>query len=345
MGWNPNGTSSVEISLTGDQTNIYDYQGNLIESLDSDAKTKWIELNDSPKFIECVQHRVVVDSVSYNKDKNLITVTGRSNMGDTVNVSLKKEDVVKDSKMVVVKDGNFTLTFSPMESGDYTVYAGTEQVNDTGNVSISFGNEKSFVNTGTLAVYDAESKSITISGSIANYQNTTNSTIAAVKSGKKAPYTKDNLLYVGQTDLSGGKFIHSFKFESQTPGKYDIILGGTDIETPVIETLNILPDKDYYAELESSAVTESTVSAKVNLSNYSNEEKNAVLIICQYDKDKRLVSAETYEKKVPKMNGDTPGTESISGSMAFKNGAKYFKAYVWESLDNGKPVSNPISLK
>lgn len=344
VAWNPNEQSTVNITLTGDQTNIYDYKGNLIESLASNGTVKTVTVGDTPVFIECAEDNVTIDSVSYHKETNVIKVTGRTNIGETVNVSLKKGSNVLETKTAAVTNHNFELNFAPMDSGNLTVYAGDTSTNDSRNIAVTFGEEESFVDTGALAVYNAENNTVNVSGRVSNYTEDTESTIAVVKGGKSAPYGAKDILHMGQTKVNGGNFAYNFKLSKNVPGKYNVILGGTKIDSAVVKNFVIPTTKDYFGYIDTSSVTQSTVSATANLVNYASVPKDATLIICQYDENMCLVGAEPFAVTVAAKSGDDPTEASIDGSSAVKTNARYFKAFIWENMTNMKPISEVVEL-
>lgn len=345
VAWCADDTDSVEVPLSGEMTYIYDYRGNLIEKVSSSEGTKTVSVNGYPKFIECVNLRTVIDTVTYNKSKNIITVEGRSNVGDVVNISVEADGTVIQSETVEVNDNEFKASFSLKQDGNLILSTYCGEIVDTKSVKIEFGNAKPSINSGVISVYNESTGLIEVSGSWENYGEDTEASIVVVPADTNRPFEISEVLYIGQTELVDGRFKHSFRFPISQSGVFDMMLSGTGIEDAQITELTIPKTKTYTAELSSSDVTDLKISASVNLTNYTGAKKDAVLIICQYDESMRMLSSSVATAEIPAMSGGTPGTGTVSGNAVAEEGAKHIKAFVWEELDILSPIAEPITLR
>ena len=337
------GTANVELS--GDAAYVFDYRGNLIETVTDTSQPLTVSVDDAPKFIECVDHRSIIDNISYNKSKNMMTVSGRTSIRGSIDILIKQGNSVVQAEKSNVADNIFSAVFSVKKGGVLSVFAGTEDAYDVKETTVKFDNEASLISQSALAVYDSDTGMVTVSGNIENDRKDENTAIALVPISKNAPYDISDLTYIGQTSLNDGSFSHSFNLKESDCGIFKLLISATNADEVLIKELQIPPKYGYGAVLNSAGRTESTVSAAVDLYNFTSEARRAALVICQYDANRRLLVASVKTDEVAPMTDSKPGSGQLSHSVVVKEGAVYFTAYVWEGLNTLKPVSDPIEIK
>ncbi len=352
VGYDDNDNSkSKTVTLSGDVAYVYDYLGNVTSKIDNPSGTKSITLKSEPTYIECRNVAVSVENVAYDGDEGIINVKGMYNGGESVTVELLKDDNAVESYTAVVENGTFRKWFSFDGEGEYTVRVGKPELESVGKtsgwaeqtISVDKQNTAPAFDVSTKTVYNADSKTVSISGKINDFEANQAVTVLAV------PATMDinsvdiaAAAYIGQAVVSDGDFSVEFEVPDYFTTNMAIYLGGTGLTSVKNGTAEIAEsDYLYVAGLELNKGNALKATAVVR--NFNETERKAVLVVAQYSGDK-LVDVETKPQAIPAKTYAT--IECYSNDVAINGEATSAKAFIWTDMDGIVPLfgADEISL-
>lgn len=344
--------AKAEIALSGDIAYVYDYSGEVTETIKNPTGTKNVSLTESPLYIECRNVLSKIDSLSYDKENAILAVSGEYNGGDTVTIELIKDGITSDKQTAVVTDGKFDRWFSFIGDGEYTVRVGKDEMSEIGKTS-GWAEKKITVedpyattvfDTGTKILYDAVSRKVSISGKIKNAKQNGSVTVLAVpKSMNLENIDLNGAAYIGQTKTQKGEFNTEFYLPDGFACDIAIYLGGTDIKNLFTDDISVGKGGFVYVsglEIDKGSVLKATAFVQ----NFTDSDKNAMLIITQYD-DKKIVDIK-YENKVVKAKTYTT-IECTLDNVEICDNATKASAFIWNNTDGIVPLfgKTDINLK
>lgn len=183
---------------------------------------------------------------------------------------------------------------------------------------------------------DKANRSVTISGSVLNPYVNEIATVIAVPKGKEL--TGENILYINEMELTDGEFNHTLSVPKCDDGSLDIYIGATNAYKVKTNGTDNAWTKVVTVSLDNSATDKITASATVT--NHTDSDEKLYMILAQYSSDRELVSVEIEEVTV---SGNTDS--AIKTITADKTvGATSYSCFVWDKLDNMKPLYEQVSI-
>ncbi|MBQ3427936.1 MAG: hypothetical protein IJH37_12485 [Clostridia bacterium] len=339
---------TVSVELSGDVAYVYDYSGNVTETISSPSGTKAITPGVNPTYVECVTYRAEIDSAVYDSGNKTISVSGTYNRGDSLTLEMIKEGSVQQSITAKVTDGEYSKWFSVLEPGTYTLRAGYPELAAAGKTSgwttksitvtadTSTVKEPSFAE-GMAVSYDAAQRKIRVSGSITDPVDDQYVTVLAIPATMDINSIDTNAVgYAKQIPTVNGAFSVDFTLPEYYTTRTAIYLGGTGIEAKQTNYANIEENKYLYvASLDIN--TESTLSATAMVRNFAETEKKASIIIAQYSSDGRLVAVSSENKTIPART--YAAVESKLNGVSVEKNATNAIAYIWDDIDGLTPLA------
>lgn len=340
-----NNSKSKTVTLSGDVAYVYDCFGNIAAKIDNPSGTRSITLKSEPTYIECRSVATSVENVAYDSAEGIINVKGMYNGGESITVELIKDNTAVESYTAVVENGTFRKWFSFDGEGEYTVRVGKPEFEALGKssgwaeqtISIDKQNTAPAFDVSTKTAYDADSKTVSISGKINNCEGNQAVTVLAV------PATMDinsvdiaAAAYIGQTAVSDGDFSVEFEVPDYFTTDMAIYLGGTGLKAVKNGSAEIAEsDYLYVAGLELNKGN--TLKATAVVRNFNETERKAVLVVAQYNGE-TLVGVETKSQTIPAKTYAT--IECSSDDVAIENRATSAKAFIWNDMNGIVPLFN-----
>lgn len=354
-------SSNVSIPLSGDVAYVYDYLGNLKETINNPSGTKTLSADYYPQYVECITHEAAIDELNYDSEKNILTVSGKYDFGTSAALEIVNDqnETVQTKKIISDENGKFKTWFSLDNEGNFTLYLAREEMTNFGRTDYptkTFTAAKSIPNdekvrtvaTGTIVTYNATTKKAAVSGSVTNFADTDYATVLVVP---KTPFTAEKLTalpatdiaYIGQTKLQNGSFSFGFTMPNDTIGEYAIYIGGTktaDSQENIMNTGNA-PKYAYVSSFVASETNGKAV-ATAKLKNLNSEPKNAMIIIAQYGTNNKLLAVDSKQYTVPAYT--TTATE-FGYPVDIDASAKNIYAFIVEDCNSIMPLAPKATVK
>ena len=339
------------ITLSGDCVYIYDYQGRVTETITNPSGTKSITAGYDPVFVECRNYIVTLDSVSYDSDNGVMSVSGSYNNGGAITIELVDAGGnVVQTETAAVSGGVFSKWFSVDAAGNYTVRVGKPELTALGKSSgwqqrscnvESTVTPKPALASGTVVSYNAQTRTITASGSVTNSAENQSVTLLALpKTQSLTSVNPDSLAALIQSKITGGNFSFSCVLPDWYSGNTAVYISGTEIAEKQSSEISVA-DNDYvYAAGFDASKTGNTVTAAANIRNFAAETKNAAIIIAKYAGGK-VVGTSVQKLAVPAYTY-TPVQITVSDTVS--NDITNVQAYLWEDTDGLYPLAPMLTV-
>lgn len=346
---NDNG-KTTSIALSGDIVYIYDYLGNITQKIKKPGATKDIVMTSLPTTVLCRTYMSTIESLAFDEEESIITVSGETNVGDTVTIELLKNGIVQKSEKAVVKNNKFDCWISVVDSGNYTVRVAAPEYMDVGRTSgwpekeinVMQKNEGIQFDAETFALYDDNTRQVSVKGAVSETCDNQYVVILAIpESMDVSDVDKNGVGYIRQILVENGRFEAEFTLPDYFNTKTAIYLGGTNIKNTHSDVLDV-PESDFLY-VESFEVEKGNVlSASATVNNFTENEKKATIIIAQYDESGRLITVTTEEKCVPRRTYKSI-TCSLTGEKLSPT-TKKVQAFLWSDLTGVVSLFTPSEL-
>lgn len=339
-----NSGKKINIPLSGDVAYVYDYLGNVKETITSPTGTKSIEMTSTPTYVECKTYKAKVTAATYDEQDEVVTVSGTYNGGDSVTVEVLKDGVVVESQNAVVIDREFSKWFSFNKTGEYTLRVGYPELSAAGKtgswdektLNIEKTQSNPLFDASTKITYDAKSRLVKIDGAVTDYKKDQLVTVLAIPASMDINSVDiHGAAYVGQLSATEGKFTAEFEVPEWFTTDMAIYLGGTGITTKVSDNIEIAESKYVYVanlELNKGNVLKATALIR----NFTETEKQVVMMIAQYNAN-ALESVKTETKSIPAKSYSV--VECSLDNVAVESEATTAKAFVWSDATGMIPLS------
>ncbi len=354
-------SANVTIPLSGDVAYVYDYLGNLTETINNPSGTKTLSVDYYPKYVECVTYEAEISELNYDAEKNILAVSGKYDFGTSAELEIvnDKGATVQTKKVIPDGDGKFETWFSLDNEGNFTLYLARREMTNLGRTDYptkTFTAEKSIPNgekirtvaSGTVITYNANTKKAAVSGTVTNFSDTDHATVLVVP---KTPFTTEKLTtlptsemaYIGQTKLQNGKFSFSFTMPDDAIGEYAVYIGGTKTESLQENAMNAGAVPKYvYVSSFAASETNGKAIATAKLKNLNSEPKSATIIIAQYEANNKLVTVDSKQYTVPAYT--TAATE-FSYPVDIDASATNVYAFIVEGCNSIMPLAPKATVK
>lgn len=338
-----NNNASYLVPLSGDVAFVYDYLGNITETINNPSGTKSIVMETSPKFIECRTCEVTLDA-DFDAEDGVLKLSGTYNVGDSVTVELLRDGAEYKTLNLTLNDGNYDCWMSVLDNGNYTVRVARPELltlgKENGWAEETFFVERYISNPELKNVnvsYVAEQKKVSVSGSVADCYDEQYVTLLVIPESMDAENLDKNAMgYIRQVLVLNGEFKQDFILPEYFETKAKVYIGGTGIDGANAEILNIGEGKFLYVK-EIDLTVADKISASAVVRNFTENKKKATIVIAQYDEDGRLLKMETAEKTV---SAKTYEAFDISFNDVLKeSGAKSAKAFIVSDLTGFVPLA------
>lgn len=340
-----NNSKSKTVNLSGDVAYVYDCFGNITAKIDNPSGTRSITLKSEPTYIECRSVAASVENVAYDSAEGIINVKGMYNGGESITVELMKDNTAVESYTAVVENGTFRKWFSFDGEGEYTVRVGKPEFEALGKssgwaeqtISIDKQNTAPAFDVSTKTAYDADSKTVSISGKINNCEGNQAVTVLAVPAAMDINSVDiAAAAYIGQTAVSDGDFSVEFEVPDYFTTDMAIYLGGTGL-TAVKNGSAEIAESDYLYVAGLELNKGNALKATAVVRNFNETERKAVLIVAQYNGE-TLVGVETKPQTIPAKTYAT--IECSSDDVAIESKATSAKAFIWNDMNGIVPLFN-----
>jgi len=319
----------VSVELSGDKAYVYNYVGNLIEEIESPTGVKTLSVTGEPTYVVCSKNVTQIKDVSYDADKNILTVKGESG-AENVTVRIVQNGTVESEATKKVRDGKFTCEISPNVFGKVTVEvvpnAGVGEdkelvVNPTVNPN---GRNIEFSEFKVGYVVENETAAIRFKTNVA-LNNEELTILVTKKEANPTSIAKEQIVHTGQKKISGTEFTYDFGVFGNMPGIYQVYVGGSFTNNVSNKLISPYVQVGAFTLTVESGVAE----VKVEAENENNYEKSFVIYIAQYDINGVLISVDRIEDTV---SADDDLAKSYQASDAIKSDAAKIKAFIWDSI-------------
>lgn len=337
-------SGTINVPLSGDIAWVYDYLGNEIEEIQNPSGTKAIDPKTEAVYVKCKDCIVSIDSAVYNEDNNVVEVSGSYNNGDEVTIELLLNRNVVLERKAEVKDGKFNMWFSYTQPGEYVIRAGKPEYEKIGmsagwvekSIGIS-GLQRPSFDVETNVSYDVQTKKVSMTGKITNYEDEQLVTVMAVPDSMDIENVDfEALAYIGQVPVTDGSFSLEFDVPEYFETKMAIYLGGTGIGQVTEKKAYIEEGK--YVYVASLDITKGdSLSSSAVIKNFTETDKKASIIIAQYDNAGRLLKMEVSEKSIPAKT--YKAVEYSLKDVLIETDAKKAKAFIVSDLTGFVPLS------
>ena len=339
---------STSVPLSGDVAYVYDYLGNVTETINNPSGSKSITMTSSPVYVECRTYNTNIDSVTYNRASKMLSVNGSCNLGDKCTIELinPENEVVKSISANIV-NYKFNESISIETEDLYTVRVGYPESNRLGKTSwasttIETREEVPTLTSGTVAAYNAATRTVSISGSVIFPTENQNITLFAMPSTMTPlQYDPAAVACVKQIQAPNGSFSTSFSLPEWYGGEMAVYIGGTQIKAKQTKILNVEEADHAYISVFDAENTSNVVTASAKAKNSSDEAKKIKIIIAGYN-GMRLQSVYTEEKTIP---ANTYTSLDVSASTNIPVGVTKVMAYVWDSMEGLMPLTEAVEVK
>lgn len=340
-----NNKKTTDVALFGDVAYVYDYLGNITETITNPSGTKSIKMSSTPVIVECVSYQATIDDLYYDADNSVMAVSGSYTGPGNVTMELLKDGNVKDSYEVVVNNGEFNKWFSIFESGNYTVRVGYPEITALGKTSgwaegaceVNAGNTPSF-DVSTQVSYNAENRSVKVLGKLTDYVVNQYITVLAVPASMDVADIDMNAVgYIRQIPATDGEFSIEFKLPEYYTTKTAIYLGGTDIGEKSINHADIAENP--YVYVASFEIDKGdALSASAIVRNYAETERKASIVIAQYSSGGRLEDIQIADKTIAAKT--YAAVECSLRNIVIDGEASTAKAFIWSDMSGLVPLAN-----
>lgn len=331
-----NNKKTTSVNLSGDVAYVYEYMGNITETINNPDGTKSITMTKKPVMVECVSYQATIDNLYYDSDNSTMTVSGTYTGSGNVTVELIKDGSVIESYEVVVTNGEFNKWFSVFEDGSYTVRVGYPELTALGKtnswaegVCVVDENKSPAFAASTKVLYNAENRKVNVSGKLTEYVENQYITVMAVPASMDIEnLDMSGVGYIRQIPTVAGEFLVDFTLPEYYTTKTAIYLGGTGINEKTTGYADVQENKYVYVA-SFDANSGNTLSATALVRNFSETEKKVSIIIAQYNGE-RLETMSVEEKTVP---AKTYGlVEYKLENVAIDSDATKMKAFIWSDM-------------
>lgn len=348
--YNDRSDTKIAIPLSGDIAYIYDYQGNLTQTILNPNGTKSFAVSAKPVIIECAKNSSTITGLSYDENKNIMTVRGQTTgLNGVITIELLNDDKVVQSETTTVLNRKFNKSFTVDADGDYTVRVARTELSAIGsnlydekNIIVAAKNPEikenvRKVSADTVVVYNKEDNALSISGSLEGYSNGDRATIVVAPSSIGVnDITITNVSYIGEVATSNGVFTVNIEMPDDAQGEYNVYISGTNVGAVWQNSVNAA-EVSPYVHVCSFNVDDntSTVTATANVKNFNNIGKNATIIIAQFADEGKLLAV-----KMKTFNVDAYTYNTVEKTFAVEKepDAKTVKAMVWDSYEGMRPL-------
>lgn len=318
----------VSVDLLGDNVYIYNYVGNLLEEIKIPQATKTLSVTGEPTYVVCSNNVTQIEEATYDADKNILTVKGESGASE-VSVRIMKDGVVSKETTKKVKGGRFTCEISPDVFGTIAVeVVPDEGVGDYKELSIDptvDPNGKNIEFSEFRAGYAVGKENVTISCKTNTALEEEELTILVTQNPADVnSLTKEKIVHVGQTKVSGTEFTYGFEVPGETADLYKVYVGGSFVKKSSNKLLSpYVQVGAFNINLESGSV-----EVNVEAANENYYEGSFDIYVAQYNEDKCLVHFDKIECTIG-VNGEL--TENYVLADIMKSDAVEVKAFIWDS--------------
>lgn len=252
-----NSSENITVDLTGDKYYVYDYQGKLLENGAVAAATKTVSVTGNPKFVVCEKNVTLIEGISYDADKNVLSVSGMSR-ANSVTIRVRKNDTLISEITKNVINGSFSCEISPEVFGTLTINVVPDAGDgDTEEIAVAptvVPDVSEQIRISAMTVnYDNANGTATINGTTTASLNNEDLTVLVVKKNSDLDnLTADQIVNIGQIKVSGTQFTYSFNISESAAEVYKVVLvGGSftddaaiDSETQYVEIKNSTYNSD-----------------------------------------------------------------------------------------------------
>ena len=337
--------ATTDITLSGDVAYVYDYLGNITETINSPSGSKSITLSSTPVMVECVTYQATIDDLYYDADNSVMVVSGTYTGQGNVTVELIKDGNAIERYEVAVSNGEFNKWFSLFEGGNYTVRVGYPELTALGKISgwaegvceVDAGEAPAFA-ASTQISYNAENRNVNVSGKLTDYVANQYITVLAVPASMDVNNIDMNAVgYIRQISAIDGEFSVDFKLPEYYTTKTAIYLGGTDISTKSTNYADITENP--YVYVASFEIDKGdTLSASAIVRNYAETERKASIVIAQYSSDGRLEDVQMADRTIPAKT--YAAVECSLSDIAIDGDASTAKAFIWSDTTGLVPLAD-----
>lgn len=319
----------VSIDLSGDKVYVYNYVGNLLEEIQAPSGTKTLSVTGEPTYVVCSNNVTQIKETTYDADKNIITVKGESGASE-VTVRIVQDGVVGTEMTKKVRDGKFTCEVSPTVFGAVTVeVVPDEGVGEYKELSVEptvNPNGRNIEFSEFKAGYAEGKESVTISCKTNTALADEELTILVTKeSADVNSLTKEQIIHIGQTKVSGTEFTYDFGIPDECASTYQVYVGGSFAKQSSDKLLSpYIQIGAFTIDIESGSVEVNVEAANENF-----YEGSFTIYVTQYDIDGRLISAGKINGAV---DADGELTESYNLAGFIDSDAVKVKAFIWDSF-------------
>lgn len=245
--------------------------------------------------------------------------------------------------------GSVTINIPEKDTKVYSLSgAVTQNISETGNRSFTVSSSPIIIHSaplvpefgnGTVVNYSSQTKKITVSGTIENFQNEQEISFLVVPHGTVISNGLNPLLigYVGSIKTNTASFSHQFGLPEWFCGEADIYIGGYRMANSADGTASI-PDNTY-VYVASIDVNKSSMSASAIFRNFASAAKEATVIVVGY-KDEALVDVRFETVNIPaKTYAPTEiNTAGFTTAVPFDE----VKAFVWSDMSGLVPLIEAV---
>lgn len=336
---------TATVPLSGDIVYVYDDLGNVTETITNPSGTKSIPMSSTPVYVECAAYVSTISNVSYDTNENVMNVSGKFGVGDSVTIELLDEDGdVVQTENFAVYDGYYDAWFSVDSSGDFTVRVAKPEIEalerTTGwaekNIKVKrLADENTQILAGTVVNFDSQSRKVLVSGSVTDYVEEPNVTILVVPDGTDlTDLNPDSVGYMKQSKTKNGLFSFEFTLPKWYEGEVDIYLSGTGIENKQDNGLS-MGDNEYAYVASLDLSTKLNITATAGVKNFGESDKTFYMIVAEY-KDNMLAGIKIEQKTVPGKTYTTLQAKITDDTIS--DGSTYAKAFVWNDVTGMVPL-------
>ncbi len=334
---------STNVALSGDVAYVYNYKGDLTETIHNPSGTKTITMGANPVYVECVTCNTEITNLSYDNENGVFSVAGTTNLGNSITIEVVKDHEVLATKTVTVTNNTFDTWFSFLGTGEYTIRFGYPELTALGAtngwaqevVTLSSVELAPEIGLSTQVSYNAETRKVTVNGTVSNPLEDQNVTVLAIpKSMDITNIDLASVAYIRQIPVSDGGFIAQFTVPEYFTTDMAIYLGGTGIAT-VGSLENSIAASDFAYAASLSLEKGNTLSASAYIRNFNETDRFATVMILQYQGNK-LVHIDSKPITIPAKT--YAPVEFSLDNVSIHSDATLAKAFLWNGLDTMVPL-------
>lgn len=334
VAWDLNGSSNTSITLSDLENyadvKLYDYQGN-VTPITSSSYT--LSVGAEPQFIACENQAATITNVVVEDEAGKIKVYGKAYLAEDVDVSIcgKSANILESKKAIIDGQGNFTAELGMYPNGEYTVYAGKEQLTNYGEYLLTVNSAKPILSGVVVA---STGLNVNVTASIANTEGEKEVTVVVLPENVVPENAKfDDYVYIGQETIEGNDISLNFAMREGSVGKYKLYMSALDANKISGNFVANMVEVSDFVIVPSG---QGYVKASATVDSHGINVDKSIIIIAQYGEGERLLKADISE---PGVEGTYKSFEALKVS-----GAMTVRAFYWNGLDNVKPLSESIFL-